>query len=50
MWRGSRALTLLDVVVAVAVLTVLVYLVRLDWRRPEVGAGSRDVPAGRRTP
>ena len=44
-----RALTLLDLVVVIAVLAVLIYLVRLDWRRP-VAVGRRADPAGSRGP
>jgi hypothetical protein len=31
--RAGRGLTLLDVVVTIALLALLVYVVRLDWRR-----------------
>jgi hypothetical protein len=31
---ATRALSLLDLVVAIALLALLVYLVRLDWRHP----------------
>jgi prepilin-type N-terminal cleavage/methylation domain-containing protein len=36
----SRGFTLLDLVVAVAILALLVWLVRLDWRPPAAVHGA----------
>lgn len=47
--HGAQGITLTDLVVTLAIMVLLVYLVRLDWRSAETSRGEHRPVAGQHT-